>query len=77
MAERRLRRIARKVGNRVAPDEAALSATARCFIPFYSQRMSCAAVHYVAHRVRTVLQGRAEAAPAPDCSHASAPAAAS
>jgi hypothetical protein len=55
LADRRMRRLARKCGNAIAPDEAALSSVARRFLPYFSQRLSCAAVMYVAHRVRTVL----------------------
>ena len=61
LADRRLRHIARKCGNKIAPDEAALSPVARRFIPYYSQRLSCAAMKYVAHRIRSVLKGDATA----------------
>jgi hypothetical protein len=71
LADRRLRRLARKCGNKVSPDEAALSTVARRFIPYFSQRLSCAAVTYVAHRVRRVLAGDAPT-PVPACSPSAA-----
>ena len=51
-ASRRLRRLARRTGNRISPDEAALSSTARRFQAYYSQRLSVAAVRSCAFLIR-------------------------
>ena len=51
-ASRRLRRLARRTGNRISPEEAALSSTARRFQAYYSQRLSVAAVRSCAFLIR-------------------------